>query len=137
MYVKNPVRTYHRQNSIVWSCQYHLIFCPKYRRPVLIGAIKDALEQFLIQKQDEYGFHLIEYEIMSDHVHLLIEIPPTVGIYSVVSKIKGGSSRALRDMFTELKSRLPSLWTRSYFVASVGTVTLETVKKYIEEQRGK
>lgn len=74
-------------------------------------------------------------EILPDHVHLLIDVNPKIGVFTVVNKIKGYTSRILREEFPDLKSRLPTLWTESKFISSVGTITLEFVKRYIEEQK--
>ena len=74
---------------------------------------------------------------MPDHVHLLIDVNPRFGIMQATTKLKAVSSRTLRKEFPSLKTRLPSLWTRSAFISSVGAVTLEVVKRYIEEQKGK
>lgn len=74
-------------------------------------------------------------EILPDHVHLLIDVNPKIGVFTVVNKIKGYTSRILREEFPDLKSRLPTLWTESKFISSVGTITLEIVKRYIEEQK--
>lgn len=78
---------------------------------------------------------LIELEVMPDHVHLLVEIDPQFGIHRLVKAIKGTSSRILRDEFKGLRSRLPSLWTNSYFVATVGGAPLAVIKQYIENQK--
>jgi len=74
---------------------------------------------------------------MPDHVHLLIDVSPKIGVWTTVNKIKGYTSNILRKEFPELKSKLPTLWTHSKFISTVGSVTLETVKKYIEEQKNK
>ncbi len=76
-------------------------------------------------------------EVMPDHVHLLLDINPKVGVFYVVNQIKGYTSRVMRNEFPEIKRRLPTLWTRSKFISSVGAVTLEVVKRYIEDQKGK
>jgi putative transposase len=121
----------------MYSCQYHVIFCPKYRRKVLTASIASRLEQIILEKQQEYGYNVLDMEVMVDHVHLLLDINPrnTGGIFRIVNNIKGYTSHTLRQEFPELKSRLPTLWTLSKFISSVGSVTLETVKKYIEEQK--
>lgn len=79
---------------------------------------------------------IIELEIMPDHVHLLVQCDPQFGIHRVVKRLKGRSSHDLRRKYRWLTRRLPTLWTNSYFVATVGSVSLETVKKYIEDQKG-
>jgi putative transposase len=137
MNIVNPSKKYENTCNLVYSCQYHVIFCPKYRRPVLLGKIKDRLKEIIAQKQSEYNYNIIEIEILSDHVHLLISVNPKIGIHSVVTKIKGSSSRILREEFPELKSKLPTLWTNSKFISTVGSVSLEIIKKYIEEQKNK
>lgn len=78
---------------------------------------------------------IIEMEIMPDHVHLLIEVEPQFGIHRAVKQIKGVSSRVLRQEFSWLKSRIPTLWTNSYFVSTVGGAPLAVIKKYIENQK--
>jgi len=137
MNIQNNHKEYNKIPHLIYSCQYHVIFCPKYRRKVLIDNIKNRLSQLIIEKSNEYGYKIIEQEIMSDHVHLLLDVNPKIGIFTIVNKIKGYTSHILRKEFPELKSRLPTLWTRAKFISSVGSVSLNVVKKYIEEQKGK
>lgn len=137
MNIQGPTKKYHSTHSWVYSCQYHVVFCPKYRRPVLAGEIGERLKALLIEKQEEYGYEIIEMEVMPDHVHLLLDVNPQIGIASVISKIKGYTAHTLRKEYPALRSRLPSLWTRSKFVSTVGTMRLEVVKQYIAEQKGK
>jgi len=137
MQVNNPTKKYQSSNSIVFSCQYHVIFCPKYRRKVLVEGVDTRLKELLLEKQTEYGYELIEAEVMPDHVHLLLNVDPRIGVLSVIAKIKGYSANVLRKEFPWLRSRLPCLWTRSKFVSTVGAVSLDVVKSYIEDQKGK
>ncbi len=130
-------KKYKTTRHLVYSCQYHVVFCPKYRRPVLKGDIERRLKELILEKQEELEYEVLDMEIMPDHVHLLLDVNPRIGIYKVVSGIKGYTSHVLREEFPELKRRLPSLWTLSRFISSVGAVTLEVVKKYIEDQKGK
>jgi len=123
--------------NVTFDCKYHVVFCPKYRRKVLVEPVESRLKQLLIQKATEIQTEIVEMEIMPDHVHLLIKCDPQYGIHKVVKQLKGHTSRVLRDEFRQLKSRLPSLWTNSYFVATVGTVQLDVIKKYIEEQKSR
>lgn len=122
-------------NNIVYRCTYHVVWCPKYRRPVIEGDVADRLKQIIREVAAERECEIIELETMPDHVHLLVECDPQYGIHRLVKQIKGRSSRLLRQEFPSLKSRLPTLWTNSYFVATVGGATLEVVKKYVENQR--
>lgn len=123
--------------NVTFDCKYHVVFCPKYRRKVLVEPVDSRLKNLLVQKAAEIQTEIVEMEIMPDHVHLLIKCDPQYGIHKVVKQLKGYSSRVLRDEFKYLKSRLPSLWTNSYFVATVGTVQLDVIKKYIEEQKSR
>jgi putative transposase len=102
---------------------------------VLTENIANRLKELIIEKQTEYQYEVLEQEVMPDHVHMILDVNPKIGVYTVVSKIKGYTSHQLREEFPELKSKLPTLWTNSRFVSSVGTVSLEVVKKYIESQK--
>jgi putative transposase len=135
MQFKQPSKPYHTDHNIVYSCQYHVIFCPKYRRKVLMGEVAEMMKTLVMEKQQEYGYSVIEMEVMPDHIHLLLDVDPRVGINSVVVKIKGYTSHELRKRFPHLKKRLPTLWTRSKFISTVGSVTLEVVQSYIEGQK--
>jgi putative transposase len=121
--------------SVVYSCKYHVIWCPKYRRPVLVDAIEKRLKTLIRQQAAKYRAELIEMEVMPDHVHLLVEIDPQYGIHRLVKNIKGYSSRILRREFLSLRKRIPTLWTNSYCVLTVGGATLAIIKRYIEKQK--
>ena len=136
MRLEQAEKPYHTDHSIVYSCQYHVIFCPKYRRAVLEDAVARQLKEMILEKQAEYGYAVMSMEIMPEHVHLLLDVDPRVGINNVVAKIKGYTSHELREEYPWLKKRLPTLWTRSKFISTVGAVTLDTVQKYIADQRG-
>jgi len=127
---------YKSNNNIVYSCQYHVIWCPKYRRSVLIDGVDERLKVILNEVADETDSEILEMEIMPDHVHLLLSVDPQYGINKLIKAMKGRSSNLLRKEFPWLKSRIPSLWTNSYFCATVGGATLEAVKQYIENQKG-
>ena len=136
MELRQSHKPYHTDHSIVYSCQYHVIFCPKYRRKVLTDAIAARLKELVRSSQVEYGYTVIEMEVVPDHVHLLLDGDPRAGINVVVGKIKGFTSHELRNEFPWLRSRLPTLWTRSKFISTVGAVTLDGVQQYIENQKG-
>ena len=124
-------------NNVVYICWYHVVFCPKYRRKVLTPPIDERLKTILTEQMERWGQELIELEVMPDHVHLLVGCDPQFGIHRLVKLLKGHSSHALRAEFPALKRRLPSLWTNSYFVSTTGGVTLETLKRYVESQKGR
>ncbi len=135
MEIANTSKEYGRDKHMVYSCQYHVIFCSKYRRKVLVDDVAARLKQLILEKQNEYGYKIIDMEVMPDHVHLLLDVNPRIGVFVVVNKIKGYTSHVLREEFKSLRTRLPTLWTQSKFISSVGAVTLEAVKRYIEEQK--
>lgn len=126
---------YKSNNNVVYSCKYHVVWCPKYRRKVLENGIDDRLKELIEEICTESDVQIIEMEIMPDHVHLLIEVDPQYGIHRAVKKIKGRTSRILRQEFPILVRRLPTLWTNSYFVSTVGGAPLAVIKQYIENQK--
>ena len=95
--VSNKKREYRTTGKTIYSCQYHVIWCTKYRRKVLCDQIQNRLKQLIREKQSEYGYNIREIETMPDHVHLLIEIPPSKSIDAIVGKIKGWTSKCLRE----------------------------------------
>ena len=135
--LKNQPKRYYSDHNTVYSCQYHVIFTTKYRRKVLSDIMVEEIKRLIFDKQTEYNYHILEMEVMPDHVHLLIEIHPKDSVRKVISKIKRFLSHELRAKHPELNRKLPTLWTRAMFVSTVGSVSLETVKKYIELQKGK
>lgn len=126
---------YKSNRNIVYSCKYHVVWCPKFRRPVLVEGVDDRLKAILRDVAAETRSALIEVEVMPDHVHLLVEVDPQFGIHRLVKRAKGRSSRLLRQEFPNLRSRLPTLWTNSYFVSTVGGAPLAVVQQYLENQK--
>ena len=126
---------YRSNSSIVCSCKYHVVFCPKYRRRVLVDGVDERFREIAQQVADEMRFEIIEMEAMPDHVHMLLEADPQLGIHKAVKRIKGRTSHDLREEFPWLKRRIPSLWTNSCFVSTVGGAPLSIVKQYIENQK--
>ena len=126
---------YKCNNNITYSCKYHVIWCSKYRRKVLVEEVGQRLKELIVGVASELRVDIIEMEIMPDHVHLLLKVDPQFGIHRAVKNIKGKTSRILRAEFISLRTRLPSLWTNSYFVATVGGSPLEVIKQYIESQK--
>jgi len=126
---------YKSNNNVVYSCKYHVVWCPKYRRKILVGEVVNRLKELIQRNATEHQSEIIEMEIMPDHVHLLVEVDPQYGIHRLVKQIKGQTSRILRQEFPNIKSRLPTLWTNSYFVSTVGGAPLSMIKQYIENQK--
>lgn len=128
---------YKRNAGCVFNIKYHLVWCPKYRKPVLIGRIPTRLKELLDTKAQELNIEIEVMEIQPDHVHIFITGQPTEAIQHIVNQLKGNSSRILRIEFPELRSKLPCLWSRSYYAGTVGHVSEYTVRRYIEAQKGK
>ncbi|MBQ7220771.1 MAG: IS200/IS605 family transposase [Synergistaceae bacterium] len=126
---------YKSNRNIVYSCKYHVVWCPKYRRKVLVEAVETRLRELIISMCRESSVELLKLEIMPDHVHLLVDVDPQLGIHTLIKKLKGRTSRLLRQEFPYLKTKLPTLWTNSYFVSTVGGAPLKIVKQYIESQK--
>jgi len=122
-------------NKIVFDCKYHIVWTPKYRRSVLVDGIDVRLKELILAEAAALGAQVIELEVMPDHVRLLASIDPQFGVHRLVKRIKGVSSRVLRQEFPKLRSRIPSLWTNSYFVSTVGRAPLAVIKRYIENQK--
>ncbi|KAB1915173.1 IS200/IS605 family transposase [Micromonospora sp. AMSO31t] len=127
-----------RSNSnVVFQCAFHVVWCPKYRRRVLGGRIEERLKQLIGEVVEEKGAWLVALEVMPDQVHLLVEVDPRFGVHKLVKAIKARTSRVLREDFPSLRSRLPTLWTNSYFVATTGGAPLAAVQRYVEQQKGR
>ncbi len=127
--------TYKANNNVTYSCKYHIVFCPKYRRKVLTGEIAERFKAIIAEVADETSSEILSLEVMPDHVHILCEIDPSFGAMKFVRLCKGRSSRFLRQEFPMLKTRLPTLWTNSTFLSTVGGAPLSVVKQYIENQQ--
>jgi putative transposase len=128
---------YSKNAGAVFSLKLHIVWCPKYRRPVLTGDIGVRLSELLHDKAAELEMTIHALEIMPDHVHLFIEFDPRRGVAEIVNRFKGYTSRILRQEFSSLRSRLPTLWSRSYYAGTVGYVSEAAIKKYIADQKGK
>ena len=125
-----------RTRHAVHNMTYHLVWCPKYRHRVLASPVAERLDQLLRSKVTKLKGEIVALEIQPDHVHLFAKFPPTLAVCQIMHHLKGYTSYALRREFPRLKQRLPSLWTRSYYVGTAGEVSAETVRHYIEAQRG-
>ncbi len=124
---------YKHEGHNVHRVVYHVIWCPKRRRKVLVGAVRDRLEQIIKEVVAENGWEIIRLAIQPDHVHLFIRSNPHVLPSDIPRRVKGRSSHDLRETFPHLR-KLPSLWTRSFFLSTAGNVSQEIIQKYIERQ---
>jgi putative transposase len=128
---------YAKNAGAVFSLKLHIVWCPKYRRSVLIGKVAERLSELLHEKATELEMTIHALEVMPDHVHLFMEFDPRWGVAEIVNRLKGFTSRVLREEFPTLRSRIPTLWSRSYYAGTVGHVSENTVRAYIENQKGK
>lgn len=129
------VRNFRSNNNVVYSCVYHVIWCPKYRRRVLVGDVEKRLREIIMDVSAKCHAEIQGMEVTPDHVHLVVEVDPQYGVHRLVKQVKGVSSHLLRSEFPHLKTRLPTLWTNSYFVATVGGAPLAILKQYVENQK--
>lgn len=143
MEIKLPQKKYkyeldkNGKEKLVYSCQYHVVFCTKYRRSILEGRIASRLKALIEEEQKNFGYSIIDIDIKPDYVHLVLDINPKIGIYDIIGHIKRHSSSKLRKEFSELKKRLPSTWTNSSFISSIGLMDMGIILSYIESQKGK
>jgi putative transposase len=128
-------KDYHSNHHVVYSCKYHVVWCPKYRRKVLTPPVDARLKAILEEVCQERRATILALEVMPDHVHLLLDMDPQFGIHRLVRLMKGRSSRLLRQEFPPLKSRLPTLWTNRYCVSTVGGAPSRIMKQYLEAQK--
>ncbi|ARD84458.1 transposase IS200-family protein [Ferroplasma acidiphilum] len=124
-----------RSNKSVYNLGYHIIWCPKYRRNVLVNGIDVRLKELLNYKAQELKIEIKEMEVMPDHIHIFIKADPVLSPHYIIQQFKGYTSRILRQEFPVLKRKLPTLWTRSYYIESVGHISESVVRKYIEDQK--
>ena len=120
-----PVKAkeYKTAEHLMFSCQYHVY--------------DEALKGILVNISKDYDFSILDMEVMPDHIHLVIDCNPRFGIMQCVNKLKGISSNRMRTQFPELKKRLPTLWTRSSFISTVGSVSLAVTQEYIKNQKNR
>ena len=124
---------YQHSRNQVYLINYHLVWCPKRRKPVLVGGVKTRLEQILREVAEKKGVEVLALEVKPDHLHLFVSAYPQLQVHKLVKAFKGRSSHHLRREFPHLLN-LPSLWTNSYFVSTAGNVSNRTIQKYIETQ---
>jgi len=131
--------TYKTTSHTKYLCQYHIIWCPKFRFSVLKRQVEDELKAIIRDIADQYGYEVLELEVMPDHVHLFVGAKPTVAPTDIVRTIKSISAIELFRRFPRLKrfySRCGSLWSPGKFISTIGQVSEETIRRYIQEQKG-
>ena len=124
---------YRRKETCVFLMNYHVVFCPKRRRKILVGPIRDRLMQIIREMAPDLECDVLALEVMPDHVHVFLSAAPQWAPNQLIGRFKGKSARLLRQEFPQLQ-RMPSVWTRSYFISTAGNVSSETIARYIAEQ---
>lgn len=135
MKIANKTKAYKDESHLMYSCQYRVAFCPKYKRRVFVGDIAERLKEIFIDVSHKHDFEILEMYIKEDYVHLEIDCNPRFGIYNCITKLKRTSANLLVKEFPELESRLPNIWTRGAFISTSGDVSLEPMLDYIQEQK--
>ena len=125
-----------RTRHAAYNINYHFVWIPKFRRKILVDRLATRLEEMIREKTTELGGEVLNLTIQPDHVHLFCSFPPTMAPYQIMHRLKGYTAHELREEFPYLKSRLPNLWTRSYYVGTAGNVSAATIQRYIDEQKG-
>ncbi|HHO42606.1 MAG TPA: IS200/IS605 family transposase [Epsilonproteobacteria bacterium] len=126
---------YRANKNIVFSCRYHVVWCPKYRRKVLTEDIAKRLREIIEELASPLNVDIIEMKIDKDSIHILIDVDPQFGVIKFIKLVKKRSSRVLREEFTHLKTKLPTLWSNSSFIATVGDLQPDAIRQYIENQQ--
>ncbi|MFZ1768835.1 MAG: IS200/IS605 family transposase [Caldilinea sp.] len=126
-----------RTRHSAYNINYHFVWIPKFRSKILVDRVARRLEELIRDKSTELGGEVLNLTIMPDHVHLFCSFPPTMAPYQIMHRLKGYTAHQLREEFPYLKSRLPNLWTRSYYVGTAGNVSAATIQRYIDEQKGR
>lgn len=127
---------YQRDEHRVHLIVYHLIWIPARRKPILVNSVAKDCDGLIRGKCEAMGWQVLELAIQPDHVHLFVRVFPTTSAAEVVKECKGLTSHDLRKTYPHLL-KLPSLWTRAYFASTAGNVSAETIKRYIDAQKGK
>ncbi len=127
---------YQRDEHRVHLIVYHLIWCPRRRKPVLTGPIAARCKQLIEEKCAEKGWQILSLAVQPDHVHLFVRVYPAISAADVIKEVKGITARYLREEFHVVLSKLPSMWTGSYFASTAGHVSQQIIQKYIDAQKG-
>ena len=118
-----------------WNCKYHIVFAPKFRRKIIYGQLKEDIANILSTLCKRKGVHIVEAEMCRDHVHMLVEIPPSISVSSFVGYLKGKSTLMIFERHANLKYKFGNrhFWSEGYYVSTVG-LNEATIKKYIQDQ---
>jgi len=124
------------RSHCAYNINYHIVFCPKRRKAVLVDAIATDCESIIRTTAANSQIEVLSLAIMPDHVHAFVSSPPKLSPHIIVKRLKGATARFLREKYPQL-TRLPHLWAASYYVGTVGSVSDSVVKMYIENQKSR
>lgn len=128
---------YRATKTTVSLVNYHFVFCPRYRRKIFnIPGVENRFKELVKNKCDELGIKIIAIECDQDHAHLFLNCLPQLSPSEIMKQIKGYTGKILREEFIKF-SKMPNMWTRSFFVSTAGNVSSETIKQYVENQKKK
>jgi putative transposase len=122
-------------NHCAYNVNYHIVFCPKYRKPILTNDLQEDLIKIIHDIAAKYEFKIETYEIMPDYIRLFISAKPNIAPHVIVKRLKGASSNFLRKKYLYVRTKMPCLWSSSYYIGTVGNVSESVVKLYIENQK--
>jgi len=131
----NKITRKHGKHT-AYNLNYYIVFCPKYRKSVLVGDIAIHTEEIIRHIADKVNVKIENLTVAPDHVRVFLSAPPRLSPQSIVKRLKGATANILRQKYPQLL-RLPTLWSSSYYVCTVGSVSDSVVSLYIENQRGK
>ena len=118
-----------------WSCQYHIVFIPKYRKKVMYGKVREDMREILRTLCNYKKVEIISGAVCSDHIHICVSIPPKISVSEFVGYLKGKSALMIHDKHPEFSNKWNrEFWARGYYVTTRGNINEETIKKYIAEQ---
>lgn len=130
------MKTFYKvSNEVVYFCKYHVVWCAKYRRKILINEVNTRLKELLISYAAEISVNIVDLEIMPDHIHMQLVVEPQFGIHKAVKSLKGYTSKILRDEFPYLKTKMPTIWTNSYLVSTDEDLSSDVIRQYIDNQK--
>lgn len=128
-----------RSNHCVYNINYHIVFCPKYRHRVIKGKVEEVVKQTIQDACNKFGYTLLQMETMPDHLHIFLSAPPNIAPTDIVKTLKSVSANTIFKAFPDFKKRYfwgSGLWSRGYYIGTAGNVSADTIRKYIESQKG-
>jgi len=132
-FMKDTVK-YKSHKNIIYSCKYYIVWCSKYRRKVLVDDVEKKLKEVIVRVANEAMVEILNINTNKDCIHILCEVDPQFGVKRFIKLAKSRSAKILREEFIYLKTKLPTLWTNSYFISTVGDISPEAIKQYIANQ---